>query len=136
MTSPTTGTVTGITANLVEIRPEGPVLQNEMCQVQAGDASLLGEVIKVTGDTAFVQVFDSTRGLTVGSPVIFSGQRLVVQLGPGILSKKYDGLQNDLDKFEGIFLQRGLRSEPLDPDHRWSFVPLATVGDPIRAGDW
>ncbi len=136
MASLTQGTVTGITANLVEIRPAGPVRQNEMCTVQAGDAHLLGEVIKVTGDTAFVQVFDSTRGLTVGSPVTFSGERLVVTLGPGILSKKYDGLQNDLDKFEGIFLQRGLRSEPLDPKHQWDFIPLAKVGDEVRAGDW
>jgi V/A-type H+/Na+-transporting ATPase subunit A len=136
MKSSTRGTVRGITANLLEIRPEGPVLQNEICYIEAGDASLMGEVIKILGDTAYVQVFDSTRGLPAGAPVRFSGERIQVTLGPGMLGKRFDGLQNDLEKFEGIFLQRGLQSDPLDEDSRWAFRPLMRPGETVRSGDW
>jgi V/A-type H+-transporting ATPase subunit A len=68
---------------------------------------LMAEVIKVTRDQAFVQVFESTRGLQVGSEVEFTGNMLEATLGPGILSRKYDGLQNDLDRLEGVFLKKG-----------------------------
>ncbi|MDD3981795.1 MAG: V-type ATP synthase subunit A, partial [Spirochaetales bacterium] len=61
---------------------------------------------------------------------------LEVTLGPGILSKNYDGLQNDLDKMEGIFLKRGEYTDPLDRDTKWSFKPIAEVGDELKAGDW
>ena len=61
---------------------------------------------------------------------------LEIQLGPGMLSKNYDGLQNDLDKMEGVFLRRGQYTEPLDAERLWDFEPLAKVGDRVQESDW
>ena len=110
----TTGKVKGIIANLVTVGVDGPVSQNEICYIHIGDVKLMAEVIKVTGDNVFVQVFESTRGLKVGDPVEFTGHMLEVTLGPGLLSRNYDGLQNDLDKLTGIFLKRGEYNFPLE----------------------
>ena len=103
----TKGKVKGIISNLVTIEVDGPVAQNEICYITLGEQRLMAEVLKVTGDTVSVQVFESTRGLKVGNDVEFTGHMLEVILGPGLLSRKYDGLQNDLDKLTGIFLKRG-----------------------------
>ncbi|HDR89011.1 MAG TPA: V-type ATP synthase subunit A, partial [Bacteroidetes bacterium] len=103
----TTGKVFGIVANLVIVHTDGPVSQNEICMIRLGDTLLMAEVIKVSGKQAFVQVFESTRGLKPGAPVEFMGHMLEVTLGPGLLSKNFDGLQNDLDKMTGIFLKKG-----------------------------
>jgi V/A-type H+/Na+-transporting ATPase subunit A len=132
----TTGKVTGIIANLVIVRIEGPVAQNEICYIQLGSERLMAEVIKIIGDKAYTQVFESTRGLKPGSTVEFAGHMLEVSLGPGILSKIYDGLQNDLHKMEGTFLKRGEYTDPLDPDVKWNFKPLVKPGDTVTAGDW
>jgi V/A-type H+-transporting ATPase subunit A len=96
----------------------------------------MSEVIKVIGQNAFVQVFESTRGMHVGDEAEFTGHMLEVTLGPGMLSRNYDGLQNDLDKMEGVFLRRGEYTFPLDNEKKWQFEPLAKVGDKIVAGDW
>ena len=103
----TTGKVVGIVANLVMVEVDGPVAQNEICFIALGSENLMAEVIKITGKIAYVQVFESTRGLKTGSRVEFQGHMLEVSLAPGILSRNYDGLQNDLDKMDGIFLKRG-----------------------------
>ncbi|MFO7939612.1 MAG: V-type ATP synthase subunit A [Bacteroidales bacterium] len=132
----TTGKVAGIIANLVFVKVDGPVQQNEICYIEIGDTRLMAEVIKVLGDQAYVQVFESTRGLKVGNAVEFSGHMLEVTLGPGILSKNYDGLQNDLDKMEGVFLKRGELTYPLDKEKKWAFKPLAKPGDVVEAGAW
>ncbi len=132
----TIGKVQGIISNLLMVNVEDPVAQNEICYVSLGDTNLMGEVIKINGKTAFVQVFDSTRGLKVGAKVEFSGSLLEVELGPGILSKNYDGLQNDLDTLEGIFLERGAKSAPINIDAKWEFTPLANIGDEVTAGSW
>jgi V/A-type H+-transporting ATPase subunit A len=133
----TTGKISGITANLVTVRVDGPVGQNEICYIAAGDGlRLMAEVIKVTGERVYIQVFDSTRGLKVGDPVEFEGHMLEVALGPGLLSRNYDGLQNDLAKMESLFIERGSRTEPLDMDSEWDFTPLAAAGDRVAAGDW
>ena len=97
----TTGRVSGIVSNLVVVKADGPVSQNEICHVDLGDVKLMAEVIKVIGDAAYVQVFDSTRGLKIGDPVEFEGHMLEATLAPGILSRSYDGLQNDLEKMSG-----------------------------------
>ena len=102
----TQGKVHSIISNLVLVRTEGPVSQNEICFIQLGNERLMAEVIKVVGDIAYVQVFESTRGLKPGSLVEFENHMLEVTLGPGLLSKKFDGLQNDLDKMTGLFLKR------------------------------
>jgi V/A-type H+-transporting ATPase subunit A len=132
----TTGKVAGIIANLVIVDVDGPVAQNEICFIQHQEAALMAEVIKVLGRHAYVQVFESTRGLKVGTGVEFEGHMLEVTLGPGILSRNYDGLQNDLDKMEGVFLKRGEYTDPLDREKKWSFKPLAKVGDEVIAADW
>ncbi|MFW6327769.1 MAG: V-type ATP synthase subunit A, partial [Bacteroidota bacterium] len=79
----TKGKVTGIIANLVIVQVDGAVAQNEICYILVAGTKLMAEVIKVTGDRAFVQVFESTRGLTLGTEVEFIGQMLEVTLGPG-----------------------------------------------------
>ena len=96
----------------------------------------MAEVIKVIGKNAFVQVFESTRGMRVGDEAEFQGHMLEVTLGPGMLSRNYDGLQNDLDKMQGVFLKRGEYTFPLDSEKKWAFKPLAKVGDRVGAGDW
>ena len=96
----------------------------------------MSEVIKVIGKNAFVQVFESTRGMRVGDEAVFEHHMLEVTLGPGMLSRNYDGLQNDLDKMEGVFLKRGDYTYALNSDKLWDFKPLATVGDKVEAGSW
>lgn len=132
----TTGKVTGIIANLVIVEVDGPVSQNEICFINLAGVKLMAEVIKVLGNKAYTQVFESTRGLVVGASVEFMGHMLEVTLGPGILSRNFDGLQNDLDKMEGTFLKRGEYTAPIDIDKEWDFTPLAKAGDVVKAGDW
>lgn len=132
----TKGTVKGIIANLVIVEADGPVSQNEICFIESTDSKLMAEVIKINGANAFVQVFESTRGVQVNSKVEFAGHMLEVTLGPGILSKNYDGLQNDLDKMDGVFLKRGEYTHPLDVDKKWQFKPLAKAGDVVDAAAW
>jgi V/A-type H+-transporting ATPase subunit A len=132
----TKGKITGIIANLVIVEADGPVQQNEICYILHEDSRLMSEVIKVLGTTAYIQAFESTRGLKVGDRVEFAGHMLEVNLGPGILSRNYDGLQNDLDRMEGIFLQRGAQTDALDHDKKWEFKPLASEGDHVTSGDW
>lgn len=132
----TKGKVKGIIANLVIVEVDGPVAQNEICYITVGDTKLMAEVIKVTGENVYVQVFESTRGLKVENEVEFTGHMLEVTLGPGLLSKNYDGLQNDLDKLTGVFLKRGEYNFPLDKDKEWHFKPLAKAGDKVEAASW
>ena len=132
----TKGTVSGVIANMVTLNVDGPVAQNEICYILTGGDRLMAEVIKVVGSQVYVQVFESTRGLKVGAEAEFTGHMLEVTLGPGMLSKNYDGLQNDLDKMDGVFLKRGDYTYPLDRERKWHFVPLAKVGDEVKASYW
>jgi len=132
----TKGKVKGIIANLVIVETNETVAQNEICMILHDDAKLMAEVIKIIGSMVYVQVFESTRGLKVGTTVEFTGKMLEVELGPGILSRNYDGLQNNLDSMEGLFLKRGNYTSPLDQNRVWKFTPLAKTGEMVRAGDW
>ena len=132
----TKGTVKGVIANMVTLGVDGPVSQGEICYIETGSDRLMAEVIKVVGENAYVQVFESTRGLKVGSPAEFTGHMLEVRLAPGMLSKNFDGLQNDLDKMEGVFLKRGQYTDPLDDDRIWDFEPIAKAGDIVQSSDW
>ncbi|MCL1851172.1 MAG: V-type ATP synthase subunit A [Bacteroidetes bacterium] len=132
----TKGIVTGIVANLVTVEADGPVSQNEICYINVDNAKLMSEVIKVIGKNVYVQVFESTRLLKAGDTVEFANHPLEVTLGPGMLSKNYDGLQNDLDKMKGVFLKRGEYTYPLDTEKLWEFTPLVTSGVTVIAGDW
>ena len=132
----TTGIVTGIVSNLVTVRVDGPVAENEICYITLDDTALMAEVIKVTGKNASVQVFESTRGLKNGDKVEFQGRMLEATLGPGLLTGVYDGLLNDLTTMKDVFLKRGEYTDPLDHTKLWDFTPIATPGDKVVAADW
>ena len=132
----TKGIVKGIIANLVIVEVDGPVAQNEIAYIVLDDTKLMAEVIKVVGNSAYVQVFESTRGLAINAEVEFEGHMLEVVLGPGLLERNLDGLQNDLDKMDGVFLKRGQYTFPLDEEKLWNFKPLAKKGDKVSAAAW
>ena len=132
----TLGRVNGIISNIVIAKVDGAVGQNEICHVYCGDVRMMAEVIKVIGDEAYVQVYDSTRGLKIGDKVEFEGHMLEATLAPGLLSRNYDGLQNDLEKMDGLFINRGSITDPIDFDAKWDFKPLAKAGDKVTAGAW
>ncbi len=132
----TTGKVTGIVSNLVTVEVDGPVAQNELCFIDLSGVRLMAEVIKVNGNTASVQVYESTRGLKVGCNVEFEGRMLEVTLGPGLLSSNYDGLQDNLATMQEVFLQRGEYTPALDSEKKWEFTPIAKPGDKVVAADW
>ena len=132
----TTGKVIGIISNLVTVKVDGPVAQNEICFIDLGGTKLMAEVIKVTGDVASVQVYESTRGLQTGCNVEFQGYMLEVTLGPGLLSSNFDGLQNNLATMEDVFLKRGEYTKALDETKKWAFTPIAEAGQKVIAADW
>lgn len=132
----TQGKITGIVSNLVSIYTEGVVVQNEICYILHGGMRLLSEVIRIQKNHVYAQVFESTRGIKAGTPVEFTGQMLEVQFGPGMLGHVYDGLQNDLYGLDNLFLQKGVRSAPLDGEKKWGFNPLCRPGEEVSAGNW
>lgn len=132
----TKGIVKGIISNLVIVEVNGPVAQNEIAYIDLDGTRLMSEVIKVTGKNVYVQVFESTRGLRVNAQVEFQGHMLEAVLGPGLLQRNLDGLENDLDKMEGVFLKRGEYTFPLDEEKLWHFHPLAQIGDQVTGGSW
>jgi V/A-type H+-transporting ATPase subunit A len=106
--------------------------------VSVGDAKLIGEVIRLTGDVAFIQVYESTSGLKPGEPVIGTGNPLSVLLGPGIIGQIYDGIQRplkELSKKSGSFIGRGITTTPVDMTKKYHFVPTVNVGDEVQAGN-
>lgn len=137
MTSAAKGTIIGVSGNLIAVTFEGSVQQNEVGFALLADHRLKAEVIRIQGDVAELQVFESTRGLGPGDRVEFSGELLAVTLGPGLLGQIYDGLQNPLTALaeaHGVFLPKGVYADALDPARRWEFEPRATPGEAVRAG--
>jgi V/A-type H+-transporting ATPase subunit A len=133
------GRVTGINSNMLSVAFSDRVIQNEVAYVVTDDgARLKSEVIRVRGQEADIQVFENTGGIKVGDVVEFSGELLSVELGPGLLTQVYDGLQNPLPELArqaGYFLKRGLYVYPLDREKLWDFTPVAEVGAELSAGD-
>ena len=131
--------VTGVNGNMVSVEFAGAVMQNEVAYVLPADGSRLkSEVIRVRGREADLQVFESTTGVKVGDPVEFTSQLLSVELGPGLLTQVYDGLQNplpELAKQAGYFLKKGLYVYPLDREKKWFYTPVAKIGERLKAGD-
>ncbi|MBR7105165.1 MAG: V-type ATP synthase subunit A [Lentisphaeria bacterium] len=130
--------VVGVNGNLITVRYTNKVMQNEVAYAHVGGARLKCEVIRVRGDVADLQVFESTNGLKVGDEVEFTGELLSVELGPGLLTQVYDGLQNPLKLLaeqSGFFLQRGVYLRALDREKKWPFTPMARVGENAVAGD-
>ncbi|MBU2102306.1 MAG: V-type ATP synthase subunit A, partial [Candidatus Omnitrophica bacterium] len=132
-----TGHIIRINANMVAVATSGIVIQNEVAHIVSDDARLKAEVIRVRNNVAEMQVFESTQGLRVGQEVIFSGELLSVELGPGLLGQIFDGLQNPLPQLAeacGFFLKRGVYLHALPEEARWDFTPLVAAGDPVRPG--
>ena len=133
-----TGRVTGVNGNMVNVAFDTSVMQNEVAFVQIEDGTRLkSEVIRVRGREADMQVFENTNGIKVGDLVEFSGMMLSVELGPGLLTQVYDGLQNPLPKLaeNDLFLKRGTYIYPLDDKRLWEYTPVAAVGSELQAGD-
>ncbi len=132
-----TGYVTGVNGNLVSARFSGSVRKNEVGFIHVGKDRLKGEVIRVSGDTASMQIYEMTNGIQVGDRVELTGELMSVELGPGLLTQVFDGLQNPLPALAeqcGFFLQRGVYLDPI-PDRSWEFTPCVKPGDPVQAGD-
>jgi V/A-type H+/Na+-transporting ATPase subunit A len=105
--------------------------------VEVGESKLIGEVIRLTGDIAFIQVYESTSGLKPGEPVVGTGQPLSVLLGPGIIGKIYDGIQRPLDEIaakSGAFIGRGVITSPVDMKKKYKFKPSVKKGDEVGPG--
>ena len=133
-----TGKVVGVNGNLVAVEFEGQVSLNEVGYVLLGDKRLKSEIIRVRGARAEMQVFELTRGIGIGDSVEFSSELLAVELGPGLLGKVYDGLQNPLPELAeqaGFFLERGVYLNALSRETVWSFTPAVKAGDTVTRGD-
>jgi V/A-type H+-transporting ATPase subunit A len=105
--------------------------------VRVGHERLVGEVIRIRGELATLQVYEDTTGLTLGEPVVATGEPLTVELGPGLLGQTFDGIQRPLPALAalwGDFLRRGITHPALDREKRWSFEPTVRAGDELRAG--
>ncbi len=130
--------IVGVNGNMITVEYSHQVMQNEVAYATVGDARIKCEVIRVRGNRADLQVFESTNGLKVGDTVEFTGELLSVELGPGLLTQVYDGLQNPLPLLaekSGFFLQRGIYLRALDRDLKWHFSPLAATGEKLQPGD-
>src|SRR5580693_5217299 len=105
--------------------------------VRVGDLGLVGEIIRLVGETATVQVYEDTTGVRPGDPVENTGQALSVELGPGLLKSIYDGVQRPLEVLQknlGDFITRGFVAPPLDESKKWEFTPIAKLGSQVTAG--
>jgi V/A-type H+-transporting ATPase subunit A len=123
---------------MVTVKADSTIIQNEVAFIKHGNESLKAEVIRVRGNRAETQVYESTGGLVIGDPVEFTGNLLSVELGPGLLGQIFDGLQNPLPHLaeqHGFFLKRGVYLPALAEDVSWEFTPSAAKGDTVRAGD-
>jgi len=106
--------------------------------VRVGDKRLIGEIIEMRGDKASIQVYEETTGLGPGEPVETTGEALSVELGPGLISSIYDGIQRPLTRIQsqsGDFIERGVEAPALDRSRRWSFVASKSPGERVQSGD-
>ena len=130
--------VIGATGNVVRVESDAPLMKNSIALVHVGDARLKGEVLRVQGRNADLQIFEETQGVRSGDVVELTTEMLSATLGPGLLGMVYDGLQTPLAalaKRDGFFLVRGKPVAPLDSERKWTFVPSRKEGDRLRAGD-
>ncbi|HSX38807.1 MAG TPA: V-type ATP synthase subunit A [Chlamydiales bacterium] len=133
-----TGIVVKAFSNLVHVRFEGAICQGEIAHLKVGDSQLLAEVIEISGQEAKIQVFEDTKGVKLGTKVQFAGHLLEAELGPGLLTSIFDGLQNPLEEVAiqtGVYLSRGVYLNPLNREKKWDFIPTAKPGDILSRGD-
>jgi V/A-type H+-transporting ATPase subunit A len=124
--------------NLLQVRFEGNIRQGEVAMIHLPHVGLKGEVIEIKGDEAKIQVYEDTRDIKLGTPVEFMDSLLDAELGPGLLTSIFDGLQNPLEdvaKDAGVFLPRGIYLQPLDRKKHWDYSPQVSVGDVVERGD-
>jgi V/A-type H+-transporting ATPase subunit A len=134
----TKGRVVKALGNLVEVQFERSIRQGEVAKVFVNGTALKAEVIEISGNEAKLQVYEDTRGIEYGTAVEFTGDLLEAELGPGLLSSIFDGLQNPLEKIAqeaGFFLPRGLYIPAIDRKKHWDFEPAARVGQTVKRGD-
>lgn len=132
------GKVVQAFGNLIYVEFEGSIKQGEVAFVHAEGLLLQAEVIEITGNRAKLQVFEDTKGIKLDDEVEFSSHLLEAELGPGLLSSIFDGLQNPLEKVaeqSGYFLNPGVYIPPLDRVRKWEFIPKAKIGDVLLRGD-
>ena len=130
--------IVGVNGNLITVEYSHRVMQNEVAYAHVEDKRLKCEVIRVRGNFADLQIFESANGLKVGDKVEFTGELLSAELGPGLLAQVFDGLQNPLKllaEHSGFFLQRGVYLRALDREKLWAWTPTAKPGDKVVAGD-
>ena len=131
-----TGKVTKVAGPLVVA--EGMKEANMFDVVKVSSDKLIGEIIEMRGDKASIQVYEETQGLGPGAEVVSTGIPLSVELGPGLISNMYDGIQRPLEKIRelaGANLKRGLEVTSLDHEKKWEFKPVKKVGDRVEGGD-
>ncbi|MDR1636689.1 MAG: V-type ATP synthase subunit A [Treponema sp.] len=134
----TKGNVVAVNGNMVSVRFQGNVSMNEVGYVKVAGKRLKSEVIRIRGDISQLQVFEITRGISIGDEVEFTGDMLAVELGPGLLGQVYDGLQNPLPQLAeaaGYFLERGVYLDALSSEKTWEFSPAVKPGDPVVRAD-
>ncbi|MBU1084222.1 MAG: V-type ATP synthase subunit A, partial [Candidatus Omnitrophica bacterium] len=132
------GKIVAVNGNMIRVRFDGDIIQNEVAYVIDGEKRLKAEVIKIQGDIAFLQVFEYTKGIKVGDETEFSGKMLSVQLGPGLLTQIYDGLQNSLPDLAadfGFFLPIGAEIDAIDGEKKWEFTPVAEKDQTVTGGN-
>ena len=130
------GRVARVSGPLVVAQNLTGAKMNEM--VRVGEEKLFGEVIEIRGGDYSIQVYEETEGIGPGSPVWATGAPLSVELGPGLISAIYDGVQRPLDLLEeevGAFIERGAEVDALDPEKLWEFQPTTQEGDRVKSGD-
>ena len=131
-----TGYVAGVNGNLIKVDFDGSVRKNEVGYILVGDKRLKGEVIRINNGEVSMQIYEMTDGIKVGDPVEFTGELMSVDLGPGLLTQVFDGLQNPLPELAeqcGFFLERGVYLDAI-PDRDWEFTPTVKIGDRVQAG--
>ena len=131
-----TGYVSGVNGNLIKVDFDGSVRKNEVGYILVDDKRLKGEVIRINNGVVSMQIYEMTNGIKVGDPVEFTGELMSVDLGPGLLTQVFDGLQNPLPELAeqcGFFLERGVYLDPI-PNRDWDFTPTVQVGDSVKPG--
>ncbi|TFH43453.1 MAG: V-type ATP synthase subunit A, partial [Chrysiogenales bacterium] len=129
------GTIIGINGPIIRARGLAGISMLDIAEV--GPDKLIGEVIKLDGDIAFVQVYEDDTGLKPGDTITSSGRPLSVLLAPGLISNIYDGIQRplvDIAKILGSYIKKGVKVSPLDTGRKWDFTPTAKEGDEVREG--
>ncbi len=131
------GQVTKVSGPLIEASGMEDAHVRDM--VKVGNLNLIGEIIQMNGDSASIQVYEETSGIAIGEPVVTTGEPLSVELGPGLMSQMFDGIQRPLAKYEEItgteYLTRGVEVPILDDEKHWDFNTEVEAGQAVSGGD-